>query len=84
MMKLKEIAKKLMKAGGFDEFDFVRSVVGIEGNGSVFHYNLTKGGLVVDIRYSGGYPSIVKGGIILPCRDESETDKNIREVLADV
>nr|DAU85582.1 MAG TPA: hypothetical protein [Caudoviricetes sp.] len=83
-MELKEIAKKLMKAGGFDRFDVVRSVAGIEGDDLTYNYNFTKRGFRVDIYYSGGYPVIAKKGIILPCRNESETDKNIREVLADV
>lgn len=83
-MELKEIAKKLMKAGGFERLDVVRSVAGIEGDDLTYNYNFTKGGFRADIYYSGGYPVIAKKGIILPCRSESETDKNIREVLGNV
>lgn len=83
-MELKEVAKKLAKAGGFDRLDIVRSVAGIDGDDLTYSYRFNRNGFNADIYFDGGYPVIAKKGIILPCRNESETDRNIREVLANV
>lgn len=83
-MELKEVAEKLAKAGGFGRLDIVRSVAGIEGDDLTYNYNFTRSGFSADVYIYGGYPVIARKGIILPCRSESETNKNIGEVLTNV